>query len=317
LEIIITGDFCPTHLTHSDPKKAYGDLYDEFNNCDLFITNLEGSLFKGKARKKQGPNLYIDKKYLTLLNLNSDVVCCLANNHSYDFGLEGLNQTCYMLSKENITCLGVIRKPFVTDGIAIFNMCEDEGGGDDIFTYDIISLLREIKEYPKEKKIIILHGGNEGFPYPNPDQQKLSRFLIDSGVELVVWHHNHMPSTYEEYNGKMIYYGLGNFLFKNAYSNLGYFVIYDTKTGKSKVKGYTLSDERIKPCSIESTLNEINKADWKDKWRIFASMEYRDRYERWIKIFANSNAWADTLNFYQCESHRRLIIDGIKDHHPG
>ena len=38
-------------------------------------------------------------------------------------------------------------------------------------------------------------------------------FFVDSGANIVVGHHTHCYSGYEEYNKGLIFYSLGNFLF--------------------------------------------------------------------------------------------------------
>ena len=57
--------------------------------------------------------------------------------------------------------------------------------------------------------------------------QKEYRFFIDVGADIVVNHHQHCYSGYEEYKNKYIFYGLGNFCFdekneRNSIWNEGY-----------------------------------------------------------------------------------------------
>lgn len=39
------------------------------------------------------------------------------------------------------------------------------------------------------------------------------RFFIDAGADAVINHHQHCISGYEHYQGKPIFYGIGNFFF--------------------------------------------------------------------------------------------------------
>jgi hypothetical protein len=48
---------------------------------------------------------------------------------------------------------------------------------------------------------------------PSPTQKRISKFLIDSGVDVVIGSQAHQPQTFEFYHGKMIFYGIGNFMF--------------------------------------------------------------------------------------------------------
>ena len=61
--------------------------------------------------------------------------------------------------------------------------------------------------------LVIVHGGHEMFQLPSPRMVETYRFFVDAGADAVVNHHQHCYSGYEVYNGKPIFYGLGNFCF--------------------------------------------------------------------------------------------------------
>lgn len=61
--------------------------------------------------------------------------------------------------------------------------------------------------------VVIVYGGHEHYQLPSPRMQETYRFFIDAGADAVVNHHQHCYSGYEIYNGKPIFYGLGNFCF--------------------------------------------------------------------------------------------------------
>jgi len=48
---------------------------------------------------------------------------------------------------------------------------------------------------------------------PIPKQKEVFRQLVDLGADMVIGSSAHQPQTYELYNGKPIYYGLGNLYF--------------------------------------------------------------------------------------------------------
>jgi poly-gamma-glutamate synthesis protein (capsule biosynthesis protein) len=57
------------------------------------------------------------------------------------------------------------------------------------------------------------HWGREYMTEPDNGEITLAHEFIDSGVDLVIGSHPHVVQTKEEYNGKIIYYSLGNFVF--------------------------------------------------------------------------------------------------------
>ncbi len=50
-------------------------------------------------------------------------------------------------------------------------------------------------------------------PLSSPDQKGLFRKAVDYGADIIVGVQAHQPQTYEIYNGKLIFYGLGNIFF--------------------------------------------------------------------------------------------------------
>lgn len=72
-------------------------------------------------------------------------------------------------------------------------------------------------------------------PLANPDQKGVFRKAVDYGADIVVGTQAHQPQTYEIYNGKMIYYGLGNLFFDQAYwlgTKHGLILTHYYKSGK-------------------------------------------------------------------------------------
>jgi poly-gamma-glutamate synthesis protein (capsule biosynthesis protein) len=65
--------------------------------------------------------------------------------------------------------------------------------------------------------VVSFHWGNEYSP-ANAHQQALAHAVIDAGADIVVGHHPHVMERVEEYNGKPIFYSLGNFIFDQSFS---------------------------------------------------------------------------------------------------
>lgn len=65
--------------------------------------------------------------------------------------------------------------------------------------------------------ILYLHWGGrlEGGLYPDFEQPKIGRRLIDAGADLIIGHHSHTVQPFEIYKGKYIFYSLGNFCFSD------------------------------------------------------------------------------------------------------
>ena len=87
--------------------------------------------------------------------------------------------------------------------------------------------------------VAYLHFGNEYSNSPNENQVKIAHELIDYGADVVVGSHPHVTQGIEMYNGKPIFYSLGNFIFdqSNTATHSAYFVQIDlvNNTGECTV----------------------------------------------------------------------------------
>jgi poly-gamma-glutamate capsule biosynthesis protein CapA/YwtB (metallophosphatase superfamily) len=73
--------------------------------------------------------------------------------------------------------------------------------------------IEEMKKLDCDVKILSLHRGAEYRIHPNQRQRNLARTLIDHGADLIIGGHSHVPGEIERYQGKYIFYSLGNFIF--------------------------------------------------------------------------------------------------------
>ena len=87
------------------------------------------------------------------------------------------------------------------------------------------SVIEDIKKYKKKCNYVflLLHwGGNmEGAMLPDFNQKEIAHKLIDAGADLIIGNHSHTIQPYEIYNGKYIFYSLGNFCFSDDFSDNG------------------------------------------------------------------------------------------------
>ena len=65
---------------------------------------------------------------------------------------------------------------------------------------------------------IFVHWGSEYTHVPSDRQRSLARAFIDAGADLVIGAHPHVVQPVEIYNGKVIFYSLGNFVFDQNFS---------------------------------------------------------------------------------------------------
>ena len=183
-----------------------------------------------------------------------------SNNHSYDFGEVGYNDTIEALKEVNLPFYGYDNYYiYEIKGLKIgfagltANIKDEEE--------DVINETKKILDYFKtlDLNLIIMtyHWGLEGHSKYESKQTNIGHFAIDNGADLVIGHHPHILQGIEEYNGKYIVYSLANFVFGGNNNPKD----KDTMLFQEKFsfKNGELTDSKIKiiPASL-STSSAIN-----------------------------------------------------------
>lgn len=221
----------PEYIGDDAVEYMFGDMKPVFDDADFRMMNLE-AIFNRDFEPiiKSGPAHFALPEFVHVLRfLNIDLVGA-ANNHTGDYGEDGVFYTMDILQKNRIPFVGMGKNldeaynahVFEKDGetVSVFAVCENEfGTADTDFAgsagYRLGLTAKKIRE-EKEKSdyvVVYFHGGNEDNPFPSPGKQELYRFFIDLGADAVVAMHTHCPQGYEYYNGKPIVYSMGNFFF--------------------------------------------------------------------------------------------------------
>ena len=149
----------------------------------------------------------------------------LANNHTPDMGKEGFEETKEWLKKYGINFVGDpltgssdnLNSSFLRDNITflafnqIFPFMDKEE--------EIIKTIKMVKSSnPDNFLIVSMHWGEEYKLINSPVQQSLAHRIIEAGADLIIGHHPHVVQNIEKYQGKLIFYSLGNFIFDQYFS---------------------------------------------------------------------------------------------------
>ena len=224
----------------------YGPGYPFAGTCsltagaDLTIGNLESPLTSAENQSTSPWHFKGDTitAALELKKAGFDMVS-LANNHALDCGSQGLFNCTGVLDTAGIAYGGLARTMVDPSGdtvilarpsylrvknkkIGLVAFCEpylldiakDHGAGN-IAPADSACVARSIAAIRDSCDIIVasFHWGFEYKDHPARTQKKLGRLAIDRGAKLVHGHHPHVLQGVEFYNGGLIAYSLGNFIF--------------------------------------------------------------------------------------------------------
>ncbi len=236
VSVVIGGDVYPgmraeDYFRRGDAEVLFGDLYPMLAEADLSIVNLECPLVESpRPIHKSGPTLSSHPESVHGLCAAGVDLVGLANNHALDHGEEGLANTVSCCEKSGLATVGAgpnliaARRPFLRTvcGIRIgvvamadreFSIAtETSWGANPISVIDFVRLMGEIRA-DIDYLIVLLHGGNEHYPYPSPGMMDTAHFLVEQGANIVINQHTHCPGCVESYRGGTIVYGQGNFIF--------------------------------------------------------------------------------------------------------
>lgn len=222
LTIIFTGDVMlgrsvNTRIQkYADPTWPFINIAPLLSSADLAIINLESPFISGCRPTDTGMIFCADPKSVAGLKLAGVDIASLANNHINNQGQEGIDETVSILSSNSITPVGL--------GKAVFNTVKNTNiatmSFSDLPEIDDREIAKQISTATKSADLIIttFHWGAEYQKNPTPRQIYLAHLAIDSGADIVVGSHPHWIQTEEIYQGKPIYYSLGNLIFDQMWS---------------------------------------------------------------------------------------------------
>ncbi len=240
LSITFTGDVLLDRgvrqfVEHRSVDKLFSPFVDSvFQSSDLVVANLECPATKIRQPAFKQYIFRAEPEWLQTLKAHGITHLNLANNHSVDQGRIGLADT-----KKNIQETGMIpvgagdnmqeaaqpvllastpRNVYLLTSLQMplenFSYLPDKTS---VSHEDLDSLktrVRQLKETDPCCYIIVsLHWGGEHTLRPVPLQRQQAHQLIDAGVDALICHHTHTLQTIEQYQGKPIYYSIGNFIF--------------------------------------------------------------------------------------------------------
>ena len=267
ISLLFAGDLFLTDVLQTKYRQqgigaaASDELLQTTRNADIFMLNEEFPFgTTGEAMEDKEYTFRVDPGFVSVLpELGVDIVT-LANNHMLDFGRGPLTETLEVLDQNGILHVGAGQN---LDEASALKTIEAGGktigflgatrvipehswnassGNSGLFTtYDATRLLSEIRAAREQCDYVVVyvHWGIERNTEPEDYQKSLARQYIGAGADAVIGAHPHVLQGIEYYNGKPIFYSLGNFIFAN-------------RTYETMMAELTLSEEgvgvRVLPC---------------------------------------------------------------------
>lgn len=252
IDIAFVGDIMPGGVLYGDEGIHISDaVVSALGKADMRVGNLECAVGPftdaptfdpEKMARKKDIVWAVDEDLKRVEHMRMDVLC-LANNHIFDLGAEGLRHTLAELDRRSILHCGAgmnleeASRPAVMKvggkSVAVLSFCDyrDETVGYVPFAtkdncgvnplYPMSYSTAEVRKYKQtyDYVYVVPHWGLEGTWVATESVIRDAKALIDAGADAVVGGHPHRIQSPFMYRGKPIFPSLGNFFFPDRYLN--------------------------------------------------------------------------------------------------
>lgn len=247
----------------NDTARPYANTSSVISSANISFANLESPFYDKGPRLTQGLIFKAEPNTVEGLVQSGFDILSTANNHSFDQGRGGVDYTLNWLATYGIAAVGTgldchNGKILTSNGIKFgylaysYTAYNDGGKIKDPLVCDWNDLAQIKKDIellkPKVDFLIVSsHMGTEYKRQPDEANELGAKETIDAGADLFVGHHPHWFQTIEQYNGKWIFYSLGNFVFDQMWSQ-------ETKEGLTFVA--TFEDKELKQIELKPVIIE-------------------------------------------------------------
>jgi poly-gamma-glutamate synthesis protein (capsule biosynthesis protein) len=237
----ITSRYCCSSFGWELPRtRRLGDrgaMRDLISSATLAIVNFENPAPDSYRFHASGTVFSANPAYIEgLRNAGIDWVS-LANNHIRDAGGTGILDTIENLDHWGIAHGGAganeraAHRPRLLDAVGVrvailaydavarvYAAGPDTAGSAQLTRTALRTDVRAARRAGADVVIVFPHWGVEYDATPFANQQRLARIAIDAGADMVIGNHAHWAGAMEVYEGKPIWYALGNFVFDQTWS---------------------------------------------------------------------------------------------------
>lgn len=207
---------------------AFSCFPTDFWDADLVVANLEGPITShasvsvgSSVGAPENTTFTFPTSTAELLWRHNIMLVNLGNNHIMNFGHEGLMQTKEWLQKSGVAYFGdpdaleedrVARLEINRIQFSFVNWSDWTSDKTD-------HTVAQVRTENNAGRLVVVytHWGDEYVP-PSPRVRQLAHSFVDAGADIVIGTHPHVVLEHEVYNGKDIYYSIGNFIFDQYFN---------------------------------------------------------------------------------------------------
>lgn len=248
---------------YTDLMWPFMRLQDIFSAMDIVMVNCEAAITTSDDAADKQFVFKMDPRLVGSLVAGGIDIVTLANNHVFDYGVQGLRDTLQALDQAGVAHVGAgmslreARRPVFRDikgrrvaFLAYGNYSAAEPGKPGVayrYRKHVARDVRKAKAHGADIVVVNFHWGIELAPEPQESDRTLAYLAVDSGADVVIGHHPHVVQPIEFYRGKLIAFSLGNFIFGgNSKRPSDSILLHVTIDARGEI-GYRVVDIRIDP----------------------------------------------------------------------
>ncbi len=211
-------------LQAKNPNYPFLKVAQYLKDADLTITNLEGPLIDNCPIIREGFIFCGEDSNVSGLTYAGIDAANLANNHTTNYGLGGLEETAQILNSNGVKPFGLDKKieyvQVKNKKVALVGFVElgNNWAGLNNATPGNVSSLISTAKQNSDIVIVSFHWGTEYTYKPTENQKYLAHLAIDSGADIILGNHPHYLQPMEIYKEKIIVYAQGNTIFDQDWS---------------------------------------------------------------------------------------------------
>jgi hypothetical protein len=202
-------------LSSVEADYPFSAVKDRIASADIALGNLECVASPLGERTSPFPTLRAPVLAIPLIRDAGFDVVSLANNHTEDFGKDAFADMVARLDQAGLPHIGQGFRSIRPEEPLIREVRGVRVGFIAFGDVEAHKAYRDVaRARPKVDVLVIFnHWGREDSIAPIGVQRSLGHGLIEAGADLIVGAHAHVLQPEEWYQGKLIFYGLGNFVF--------------------------------------------------------------------------------------------------------
>lgn len=242
--VLFTGDLMLARsigdiILAEGPQTPWAGIAEELAAADLRVGVLETAVGSAGEPEDKAYTFQAPREAAESVAAGGFDVVTLANNHSYDFGVEGLLETLELVSAAGVRTVGagdnqdaaragvVLGAEGVDVGFLGYVAVPDDWTGyrnsawtagaetpgvawadPELITADVARLAQEV-----DHVVVLLHAGDEGSTVVNPVQVAAAEAAFAAGASAVIGSHPHVLQGSSLEDGRLVAWSLGNTVF--------------------------------------------------------------------------------------------------------